>query len=215
MSKNRKVRLQLALDVSCTEEALRIANAVYPHFDIAEIGTPLVIEEGLQSLETLKLRFPDKQFLADLKIMDAGFIEAASGFARGADIVTVLAAADDQTISKALEAASRYGGKIMADLINEADPLARARRLQDLGVDMMCVHTAYDRQASGIDPLAELRRLRKAIEGCLAVAGGLKPDNIKRAIDCGADIVVVGGAITTHPEPAAIARQMMETIKGS
>lgn len=211
---SRAALLQLALDVTSIEKALEITQAVYPHFDIAEIGTPLVIEEGLKALDTLKRRFPDKQFLADLKIMDAGYLEANSGFSRGADIVTVLAAADDRTIAQALEAASRHGGRIMADLINQADPVARARRLQELGVQMICTHTAYDRQGVGIDPLHELRVLRGAVHGVLAVAGGLKLEHVAAAVASGADILVVGGGIVAQPDPAAAARDIMECLRG-
>ena len=213
MTKTKKAQLQLAIDVLSVDDALQIGEAVYPHFDIAEIGKPLIIEAGMAAVECLKERFPDKQYLADLKIMDAGFIEASSGFARGADIVTVLAAADDSTISNALEAAAKYDGKIMVDLINVADPISRAQRLQQLGVEMMCVHTAYDRQAPGVDPLAELLELRAMTDVSLGVAGGLKLDNVKRAVDCGADIVVVGGAIITHENPGAMSEQIMRKIQ--
>ena len=78
-------------------------------------------------METIKTRFPDKKCLADLKIMDAGKIEATSAFQRGADIVTVLGCADDQTVRGALEAAEAHGGLLMADLINVRDPVGRAR----------------------------------------------------------------------------------------
>jgi len=47
-------QLQLALDFVSLNDALRTASAVHPHFDIAEIGTPLIIEEGLRALEELK-----------------------------------------------------------------------------------------------------------------------------------------------------------------
>ena len=57
-------QLQLALDFVSLNDALRTASAVHPHFDIAEIGTPLIIEEGLRALEELKARWPEKRFLA-------------------------------------------------------------------------------------------------------------------------------------------------------
>lgn len=207
--KSSRPRLQLAIDVLDVKEALRIAEAVHPYFDIAEIGTPLIIEEGLAALEILKERFPEKQYLADLKIMDAGYIEAASGFARGADIVTVLAVADDKTIGNALEAAAEYGGKIMVDLINVADAVSRAQELVRLGVEMMCVHTAYDRQGPGVDPFAELIELRAVTDVALGVAGGLKLENVGYAVESGADVVVVGGAIITLDDPGSMAERIM------
>ena len=44
--------------------------------------------------------------------MDAGKIEAAIAFERGADFVTVLAAADDLTIRGAMEAAEASAGNL-------------------------------------------------------------------------------------------------------
>lgn len=86
-SKSRPL-LQVAVDVLSTLQALKIVGQIYPHLDIIEIGTPLIIGEGLSALETIKAKFPDKKYVADLKIMDAGMIEATSAFKRGADIVT-------------------------------------------------------------------------------------------------------------------------------
>lgn len=204
--------LQLAVDVLTTSDALEIMEEVYPFFDIVEVGTPLVIEEGLSALEAMKEKRPEKQYLADLKIMDAGQMEASSGFRRGADIVTVLAAADDQTIGQALRAAREYDGRIMVDLINEDDPVARARQLEEMGVDILCVHTAFDRQSSEVGPMAELERVRAAVSCRLAVAGGLDGQTTATALALGADIVIVGGAVLKAQDRREAARVVYETV---
>jgi 3-keto-L-gulonate-6-phosphate decarboxylase len=59
----------------------------------------------------LKAAFPESLLLADLKIMDAGEHEAGLGFGAGADIVTVLSAAHDETIRGCVRAARRSGGR--------------------------------------------------------------------------------------------------------
>lgn len=210
--KNQHVLLQLAIDVLSIDEAVAIAEKAYPNYDIAEIGTPLIIEEGMHALVAVKLKFPDRSYLADLKIMDAGGIEAGSGFARGADIVTVLAAADDVTISNAVAIAAKYGKDIMADLINVPEPDKRAKQLEDLGVSIVCVHTAYDVQSAHNNPLEELKIVRSAVRCRVAVAGGLKRENIREVVDAGANIVIVGSAITRHPDPASEARAIYEIL---
>jgi len=208
-------QLQLAVDVLTMDDALDAVDKVYPHFDIVEVGTPLVIECGLAPVEQIKSRWPDRQILADLKIMDAGNIEATSGFDRGADIVTILGLADDATVQGAVKAAEKFGGRIMADLINTPDPAGRAGQLAELGVHIMCLHTAYDRQSSGIDPLAELNNVRPAVTCPLAIAGGLKLDRVGEAVRRGADIVVVGGGILNENDPASTAEQIMTTIRST
>ena len=205
--------LQLALDTTDIQTALRIAESVHPHYDIVEIGTPLIVEEGLHALEAIKRKFPDKQYLADLKVMDAGRLEAESAFRRGADIVTVLALADDKTIQGALEAADEYGGQIMADLINVPDTVHRTRQLQSLGVHIVCVHTAHDVQGSGTDPMANVLAVREAATCRLAVAGGLKLENVDQAVGGGADILVFGSSIATHPAPGRVAAEIITRIR--
>ena len=52
--------------------------------------------------------------------------------------------------------------EVMVDLINTADPAARAAEVEALGVDIVCVHTAFDVQHHS-DPLQELRAVRGAV----------------------------------------------------
>jgi 3-hexulose-6-phosphate synthase len=213
MNFKSKPLLQVALDVLSTQEALGIAVQIYPHFDILEIGTPLIIGEGLSALETIKAKFPDKKYLADLKIMDAGKIEAASAFKRGADIVTALAAADDLTIRGALDAAEACDGQLMADLINVRDPVARAIELCAMNVPIVCLHTAFDRRGSGQDSLYFLEMVRPVVSCQLAIAGGLTSDAVGSALSKGADIVVVGSGITDQRDPRKVACTIMKQLE--
>jgi 3-hexulose-6-phosphate synthase len=212
MTRKDRPLLQLALDATDRQTARHLVQKVYPHFDIAEVGTPLIIEEGLRVLEALKREWPDRQYLADVKIMDAGRLEAESAFRRGADMVTVLALADNKTIQGALEAAEQYGGQLMADLINTPDPAGRARELQTLGVPIVCVHTAHDVCGGDIDAMADVHTVRKATSCRVAVAGGLTLENVDQAVAVGADILVFGTSIATHPEPGRIAQEIMTCI---
>ena len=205
--------LQVAIDALSTEQALEMVGQVYPHVDIIEIGTPLIMGEGLSALETIKARFPGKKYLADLKIMDAGKIEATIAFKQGADIVTVLAAADDLTIRGTLEAAAGHGGQVMADLINVRDPVARAIELSVMRVPILCLHTAFDRRGPDEDILYLLEVVRPAVTCQLAIAGGLTSDSVRQALSKGADIVVVGSGITDQPDPGKAARTIMKELE--
>ncbi len=205
--------LQVAIDALSTQQALKIVGQIYPHLDIIEIGTPLIIGEGLSALEAMRARFPGKKYLADLKIMDAGKIEATSAFKRGADIVTVLAAADDLTIRGALEAAESHGGQIMVDLINVREPVARAVELCAMKVPIICLHTAFDCRGPGRDILYLLEIVRPVVCCQLAITGGLTSDTVGQALSEGADILVVGSGITDQPEPGEVACTIMKKLE--
>lgn len=211
----RLPQLQLAVDVLTTEDAFATVEKVHESIDIIEVGTPLVIECGLRPVELLKERYPESLVLADLKIMDAGHIEASSGFGRGADIVTVLGVADESTIRGALEAAEKGNGKVMADLIQVTDPARRAEELVAMGVHILCLHTAYDRRDESVDPLIELHAVRPVVDVPLGIAGGLKLENAGDVVAGGADIVVVGGAIQNADDPAAMASEIREAMGGA
>ncbi|MBI2192207.1 MAG: orotidine 5'-phosphate decarboxylase [Planctomycetes bacterium] len=209
-----KPLLQVALDFTSTTDALSVLERVYPYVNVVEVGTPLVIEEGLAALRTLKEKFPDRTYVADLKIMDAGYLEASSAFRSGADWVTVLAVADDRTVRGALDAAQEHEGQVVADLIQVSDLPGRAQALEAMGVPILCVHTACDRQGRGIEPLAELRRLRPIVRARIAVAGGLGESTVPPAAQAGADILVVGSGIAGRPDPREAARRLLDLLKG-
>ena len=74
----------------CASAGLRVLASAAPAVDIVEIGTPLLIAEGLGAVRAVCSAHPGMIVLADTKIMDAGGYEARLAFEAGADIVTVL-----------------------------------------------------------------------------------------------------------------------------
>ena len=71
--------LQVALDLCDVEGAIRMLDATADVGEklpeVLEVGTPVVIEEGLEAVRQLKTRYPRQRVLADLKIMDAGEVQ--------------------------------------------------------------------------------------------------------------------------------------------
>ena len=91
--------------------------------------------------------------VADLKTIDVGRIEVEMATKSGADIITVLLLADNSTIIDSVKAARKYGAKIMVDLINHPEPVKRAKEVEKMGVDHLCVHVGIDQQMLGKIPL--------------------------------------------------------------
>ncbi|MBQ6654940.1 MAG: orotidine 5'-phosphate decarboxylase [Erysipelotrichaceae bacterium] len=207
------MKLQLALDTLSLEESIRLVNELGSYVDIIEVGTPMIMEYGLEAVRRMKAAYPQKTVLADVKIMDAGRYEADKCFDAGADIVTVLGVSHDLTIAGALQSARKHGGKLMVDMI-EAQPFEkRVSEIDDLGVDIICVHTAFDVKTTGRDSFAELRMTNQTVKNAMvALAGGITPKNLHSAIEIGADIVVVGSAIINAPDSLAVTRAMKEQM---
>ncbi|MFA6133680.1 MAG: orotidine 5'-phosphate decarboxylase / HUMPS family protein [Phycisphaerae bacterium] len=192
-----KTKLQVALDFLELPRAMAIASAaVEGGADYLEAGTPLIKSEGLEAVRRLRAAFPSKTLIADMKTLDAGRIEAEAAAKAGANVMTVSGTATAGTIREAVEAGRHYGLAIAVDLLGVADPLAFAATARELGVAWLDVHCAIDAQMQGADPLALLRQLRAATDLTLAVAGGINSETAAAAVVAGADVVIVGGAIT-------------------
>ena len=206
------IHLQVALDVGGAAVLLNIARQVADYVDWLEAGTPWILSEGMDAVRILRATFPDKFIVADMKIMDSGLHEAGLGFAAGADLVTVLGVASDTTIREALLAAREYDRFVMVDLIQVGDLAARAREVAGLGANYVGIHTAYDDQKSGRDPLSDLALVAQAISTPLVVAGGIGPHNIERVATLRPGTIVVGGAVTGAPDPRATAQQLRQVV---
>lgn len=204
--------LQLALDLDILERALQIAREAGKPVDWIEVGTPLIKSEGLDAVREAKKAFPGKTILADMKTMDTGSFEVEMAAKAGADIVIVLGAADDSTISEAVKAGRRCGAEIMVDMINVPNPVVRARELEGLGVNYLCVHVGIDQQMKGTNPLGLLKEMVSAAKIPVAVAGGINSESAAHAVKAGASIVIAGAAITKAGNAGAASKAIKKAM---
>ena len=192
----KKAVLQVALDLLELKRALQIAQeSIEGGADWIEVGTPLIKSEGMQAIRSMRDRFPDTIIVADMKVADTGTLEVEMAAKAGANIVCVLAEADNSVIAEAVRAGRLYGIRIMADLINVKDPVSRAGELEAMGVDIICAHVGIDQQMMGKSSLELLTSLSDQVHIPLAVAGGIDAVGAGDAVRSGADIVIVGGWI--------------------
>ncbi len=205
--------VQVALDFVDLPRALEVAReAVAGGADWVEAGTPLIKAEGLNAVRALRAEFPDRVIVADMKTMDAGRTEVEYAAKAGADVVGVLGAASDSTIKECAEAARNYGCRLIVDMIEVADPVARARRAQELGADYIGIHTAIDQQMRGEAPFDTLKAVAEAVDIPVSVAGGINSETAAAAVEAGAAVVVVGGAIIKSADAASAALEIRRAV---
>ncbi|MFK7679643.1 3-hexulose-6-phosphate synthase [Priestia megaterium] len=208
------MELQLALDLVNISEAKEVVQEVQEYIDIVEIGTPVVINEGLKAVKEIKEAFPSLKVLADLKIMDAGAYEVMKASEAGASIITILGATDDSTIKGAVEEAKKQGTQILVDMINVKNLEQRAKEVDALGVDYICVHTGYDLQAEGETPFDHLQTIKRVVKNAkTAVAGGSKLNTLPEIVQSQPDLVIVGGGITSEKDKRNVAEEMKKVVK--
>lgn len=206
-------KLQVALDLLQGQRALQIAReAVEGGADWIEAGTPLIKSEGMDIVRRLKKECPGKTIVADLKTMDVGALEADMAAKSGADIVVIMGASSDSTISEAVHAAARYGAKVMVDLMGVPDPVRRGGEVVALGATYVCIHIAVDDQMKG-STARQLSSIIGEMPVGVAVAGGITAETAAELSSAGAEIIIVGGAITKAADVAGATRSIKHAIE--
>ncbi len=212
-------KVQLSLDLQTLADALPTAEiAVRAGVDWLEAGTPLILGEGLHAVEALQRSFPDHPVVADLKTMDAGYLEAEMMYKAGATFVVVMGQAHERTIREAVRAARAYDRYVMGDVMLCPDKLAMAQQMEALGVDVVIVHTGLDERHAerGKSPLDDLKKIRPAVKLPLQAVGGLSIDQAAQCPALGAPLVVIGAPLAVADyelKPAADAERLFETIR--
>ena len=67
------MKLQLAYDLGTYEELYPFIEEIEEAVDIIEIGTPVILKEGISQIENVKKRFPDKLIFADHFVFQTGY----------------------------------------------------------------------------------------------------------------------------------------------
>jgi 3-hexulose-6-phosphate synthase len=217
----RTPALQVALDFTSLNATLSVLRQLLDlGVGIFEVGTPLIKSEGIRSVSYVRSLVDPKTFvLADTKTVDVGAVEAEVAIGAGADLVTVLAVADDVVISSALAKARELGGDVVADFIGfRGDVVRRVKELRNLGIKAINLHVGIDVQRSlGIratflvDLVREVKR--EVPEVLVSASGGIRAQDIPRLLEMGVDIVVVGGAITRSQNPREEALECLRKLR--
>src|SRR5712671_3525830 len=196
--------VQISLDLIEIPEALKTARAAMDAgVDWLEVGTPLIIAEGMNGVKALRKRFPDVPIVADLKTMDGGYLEAEMMAKAGATHIVVMARAHEETLKCVVKAGKDLGVKVMGDNLGCPDMVAGAKLIEDVGCDYVIHHIGYD-ERRGIaaqgkrmpSPLDQLRDVVNAVRIPVQAVGGL---TLEQAIQCpayGAPLVVLGAPLT-------------------
>lgn len=176
-------------------------------------------EIGLEAVKKLRERYPDKVIVADLKTISSADKEFEAAFKAGADIACIIAATSDEEIKKAVLVAKEHGKKVMADLIGIRDHVGedgvikRAKELENLGVDYICYHVPIDDQVRGKEvPPESIKNISAAVTIPVACAGGINPNTAENIVKAGAEVIIVGGAITKASDPSAVAKKIKHML---
>ncbi len=206
--------IYVSLDFTDLKRALEVASkVVQAGIKHLEVGTPLIKSQGISAIRTIKDRFPEITVFADMKTVDTGRLEATLAFNAGADIVSVLGVAPDNTILGALEAARDQDKAVLVDMIGSREPLKRAIEVKKLGARMICFHTGID-EGTIAENVEFLKNVKSKLANIrIGAAGGITVDTILH-IKPYVDFVHIGRAIAKAEDPYSSAIRFIKTVEG-
>jgi 3-hexulose-6-phosphate synthase/6-phospho-3-hexuloisomerase len=106
----------------------------------------LILGEGLHAVRALHERHPTHPVIADLKTMDAGYLEAEMMYEAGATFVVVMGQAHEHTIREAVRAARAFGRHVMGDLMLCPDKVGMARKMEAMATVVVITASAGKRR---------------------------------------------------------------------
>ncbi|ADN35575.1 formaldehyde-activating enzyme [Methanolacinia petrolearia DSM 11571] len=208
--------LQVALDLVDMNAVRKVLEEV-PKNDhvLIEAGTPTIKQFGLAVIDEIRKIRPDAFIIADLKTLDTGNLEARMAANASADAVVVSGLAPISTIEKFILEARKTGIYSIIDMLNVAKPADLIKELAKKGAvpDIVEMHRAIDTEGDEYN-WGDIPAIKKAAGGKLivATAGGIRQHVVQTALKSGADIVVVGRAITASKNIKNAAEQFIEEI---
>ena len=208
--------LQVAMDLVDMKSVERVLTEV-PKNDhvLIEAGTPLIKQFGLNVISEIRKFRPDAFIIADLKTLDTGNLEARMAANASADAVVVSGLAPISTIEKFIIEAKKTGIYSVIDMLNVADPVSLVKELAARGAapSIVELHRAIDDEGNEYN-WGNIAEIKEAAGGNLlvATAGGIRQHVVKTALASGADILVVGRAITASKNIKNAAEQFLEEI---
>lgn len=222
-------RLAVALDVSDLTEAVRIAEAVSPHIGVAKVGLQLFSAAGPRAVETIRATGLD--VFLDVKLHDIpNTVGAAARVlgSLGARFLTVHASGGEAMLRAALDGLAQGAGE--AGL---PTPTALAITVLTSDVDappellLTRLSVAVEAGCPGIVcAAADLQTIRASAPEIFTVTpgirmpGGAVHDQARvstpaDAIASGADLLVVGRAITSANDSAAAAAEVAAHVQSA
>ncbi len=202
------VLLQIALDFIDLDAAVDVAKKAQDYVDWIEAGTPLIKSCGVHAVRVLKDTFPNKKIVADMKIMDTGALEVKIAADAGADVITVMGAADLSTVSEAIAECKRLGKLIVVDTMSIGDE--RLKSIEQMAPNYICPHVGIDQQRKGVK--LEDVVMKTKINVPMAVGGGINQKTAARFVEAGAKVIVVGNSLTRASDVRGEAKRLREII---
>ncbi len=210
-----KSRLIIALDVTRRDEALSIAEKLGGTVDAIKVNYPLALACGLGVIGEIKKY---ANVIADFKVADipnTNSLICQEAFEAGADAIICQGFVGKDSVSACVDVAKKYDGDVY--VVTEMSHPGALDFLQPCALEL--VDLARNAGAAGIiapatrpERLSEIRR-RAGDMKILSPGVGAQGGDARKAIEAGADFVIVGRSIYNAENPYDAAIRFIEQLR--
>ncbi len=168
---------------------------------------------GVEVVQKIHQLRPESVVVADLKTLDTGNLEARMAGDATADVIGFSGLAPLKTMEKFIAECKKVGALSLMDTLNVSDPVAVLKKLKEKP-DIVELHRAIDVERVEEAQWGNIKEIKKACNNkvLVAVAGGIRADKVEDALKSGADILVVGRAITSAKDVTGAARAFLQKM---
>ncbi len=158
---------------------------------IIEAGTPYIKRTGMAGVQLIR-RYWRGLVVADIKVTDGAAPEVIFSAAAGANAATVMGSAPVETLDFFIQFCAKHGMYSMIDMLGVDNPLRKMLPMKHKP-NVVVIHKGRDEETdkSNIIRYKDIAKIRSKYEALMAVAGGLEPDDVRRAYFNGADIAIL------------------------
>jgi len=215
MTLTPKSRLIIALDVTDREQALSIAEKLGGTVDAIKVNYPLVLSCGPGIISDIKKY---AHVVADFKVADipnTNSLICEETFKAGADAIICQGFVGSDSVKACVDVAKKYGKEVY--VVTEMSHPGAIEFLQPKAMEL--VDLAVSSGAQGIiapatrpEKLAEIKRRAGKLK-ILSPGVGAQGGDARKAIEAGADFVIVGRSIYNAEDPYEAALKFIEQLR--
>jgi 3-keto-L-gulonate-6-phosphate decarboxylase len=210
---NSKPLLQIALDTISLEEAFHIlGNGLDETVDIIEVGTLLLLGEGLRAVDILRSIYPQKILVADFKCIAPHF--GTQILKHDPNFVTVLSKAETQVPKLISEEAQNrgMGQQVQIELYDQNSSKEDILAWRQMGI----LHIIYSRPRSrkGSWSMEDRDDIKALCEmgAKVTVTGGMTYEDLDILAGLPIFAIICGRSVRNAADPAAEASRIKQKI---
>ena len=206
------MKLQVAIDRVSLADAVQLARKLDGIADIVEFGTSIIKDYGFYEIQAANVNLKHSLLLLDTKTNDEGKYEFEQGFKTGADILTVMGTAGQETLAGVYQIAEQKNKKVLIDLMGMSN-----KAILEIAKFPNAIYNLHNSHDAGKNTdltnlVSDFRKNFPAIKN-IAVAGSIDLEQAKKlAVQNEVQEVIVGSKIVHSNDPVNEASKFKEII---